>query len=67
MFSEPLLVSLESLIISAVVGIALPLCTLGGYRIIYSTKRSVDDNTGKIAKVVRGFNFIRWDLIVVLI
>jgi hypothetical protein len=52
---------------SAVVGIALPLLTLGGYRVIYSTKRSVDDNTGKIAKVVRGFNFIRWDLLVVLI
>ena len=67
MFSEPLLVSLDSLIISAVVGIALPLCTLGGYRIVYSTKRSVDDNTGKIAKVVRGLNFIRWDLIVVLV
>lgn len=67
MFSEPLLVSLDSLIISAVVGIALPLCTLVGYRIVYSTKRSVDDNTGKIAKVVRGLNFIRWDLIVVLV
>ena len=67
MLSEPLLVSLESLIMSAVVGVALPLLTLGGYRIIYSTKRSVDENTGKIAKMVRGFNFIRWDLLVVLI
>lgn len=66
-FSEPLLISLESLIMSVVVGIALPLLTLGGYRIIYSTKRSVDEKTGKIAKIVRGFNFIRWDLIVVLI
>jgi hypothetical protein len=67
LLSEPFLVSLESLIMSAVVGVALPLLTLGGYRIIYSTKRSVDENTGKVAKIVRGFNFIRWDLLVVLI
>ena len=66
MVTEPFLVSIESLIISAVVGIALPLFTLGGYRFIYSTKRSVDENTGKIAKLVRGFNFIRWDLLVVI-
>jgi hypothetical protein len=67
MASEPLLVSLQSLILSGVVGFALPLLTLVGYRIIYSTKRSVDENTGKIAKLVRGFNFIRWDLLIVLI
>ncbi|MGY5856221.1 MAG: ABC transporter permease, partial [Candidatus Thorarchaeota archaeon] len=67
MISEPFLVSIESLIMSVVVGITLPLLTLGGYRIIYSTKRSVDENTGKIAKIVRGFNFIRWDLLVVII
>jgi hypothetical protein len=66
MISEPFLVSLESLIISAVAGILLPLITLVGYRIVYSTKRSVDENTGKIAKIVRGFNFIRWDILVVL-
>lgn len=67
MFSEPFLVSLQSLIMSSVVGIALPLVTLGGYRIVYSTKKSADEGTGKLAKVVKGFNFIRWDLLVVLI
>jgi ABC-type antimicrobial peptide transport system permease subunit len=67
MYTEPLLVSLQSLIMSAVVGISLPLLTLGGYRIVYSTKRSIDENQGKLAKVVRGFNFIRWDLLVVAI
>ena len=66
MISEPFLVSLQSLIMSAAVGIALPLITLGAYRLIYSTKRSVDENTGKLAKLVRGFNFIRWDLLIVL-
>lgn len=67
MISEPFLVSLESLIISVIVGIVLPILTLGGYRTIYSTKKSVDENVGKIAKLVKGFNFIRWDLLVVLI
>ncbi len=67
MITEPLLVSIESLLISVAVGIVLPLFTLGGYRVIYSTKKSVDENTGKIAKIVRGFNFIRWDLLVVVI
>ncbi|MHA3963440.1 MAG: FtsX-like permease family protein [Candidatus Thorarchaeota archaeon SMTZ1-45] len=67
MISEPLLVSIESLMMSAAVGVLLPLFTLGGYRVVYSTKRSVDENTGKIAKLVRGFNFIRWDLLVVVI
>jgi ABC-type lipoprotein release transport system permease subunit len=67
MYTEPLLVSLQSLIMSAVVGISLPLLTLGGYRIVYSTKRSIDENQGKLARVVRGFNFIRWDLLVVAI
>ncbi|MFX1560792.1 MAG: FtsX-like permease family protein [Promethearchaeota archaeon] len=67
MITEPLLISLQSLIISLAVGILLPLFTRWGYSIIYSTKRSVDENKGKIAKLVRGFNFIRWDLLVVLI
>ena len=66
MISEPFLISLQSLIMSAAVGIVLPLITLGAYRLIYSTKRSLDENTGKLAKLVRGFNFIRWDLLVVL-
>ncbi len=67
MISEPLLISLESFIISLIVGIPLPILTLFGYRIIYSTKKSVDENTGKLAKLVRGFNFIRWDLLVVVV
>ncbi len=67
MITEPFLISIESLIISVLVGIILPVMTLGGYRVIYSTKKSVDENTGKIAKLVKGFNFIRWDLLVVLI
>ena len=64
-FTEPMLISIDSLIISAVVTIALPLLTLGGYRVIYSTKKNVDANVGKLAKLSRGLGIIRWDALIV--
>jgi predicted lysophospholipase L1 biosynthesis ABC-type transport system permease subunit len=64
-FTEPMLVSLDSLIIAVIVGIVLPMLTLGGYRAIYSTKKNVDEERGKIAKLARGFNLIRWDIFIV--
>ncbi|MHA2235361.1 MAG: FtsX-like permease family protein, partial [Candidatus Thorarchaeota archaeon] len=66
MFSEPFLLSLDSLIISVVAGIGLPIVTLGSYRIVYSTKRSVDEEKGRLFKVVKGLNFIKWDVVIVV-
>ena len=66
-FSEPMLISLDSLIIAALVGLALPMLTLGGYRAVYSTKRSVDQERGRLAKVAKGLNLIRWDVFIVAI
>lgn len=63
-FSEPILISLDSLLISAIVTIALPLITLGGYRAVYSTKKNVDEDRGRLAKVSKGLGIIRWDLLV---
>ncbi|TFF91489.1 ABC transporter permease [Candidatus Thorarchaeota archaeon] len=63
--TEPFLISIESIIISAVVGVALPMVTLAGYRSIYSTKKRVEDHPGKLSKLVRGLTFIRWDVLVV--
>jgi len=65
--TEPMLVSLDSLVIAVVVGIALPMLTLGGYRAIYSTKRSVDEERGRLAKIAKGLNLIRWDVFIVAI
>ncbi len=65
--SEPLLVSLESLIIAVIVGFVLPMLTLTGYRMVYSTKKKVDEERGKIAKLARGLNLIRWDAFVTAI
>ncbi|MFW9961020.1 MAG: FtsX-like permease family protein [Candidatus Thorarchaeota archaeon] len=66
-FTEPILVSLDSLVIAVIVGVALPMLTLGGYRAVYSTKKSVDEERGKLAKIAKGLNLIRWDVFVVAI
>lgn len=65
--TEPVMVSLESLIITAIVSIALPMLTLGAYRAIYSTKKNVDEQIGKIAKLSRGLGLIKWDLLIVVL
>lgn len=65
LISEPMLISLESLIISGLVTVALPMLTLGGYRAVYSTKRNVDEEKGKLAKLSRGLGLIRWDVLIV--
>ncbi len=67
LFSEPILISLDSLIISATVAIALPMLTLGGYRGVYSTKKNVDEDRGKLAKLSKGLGLIRWDFMIVVI
>jgi hypothetical protein len=63
--TEPILISLDSLLISVMVTIALPMITLGGYRLVYSTKRVVDEDRGRLAKVSKGLGIIRWDLLIV--
>ncbi|MFX1483262.1 MAG: FtsX-like permease family protein, partial [Promethearchaeota archaeon] len=67
MLSEPFLITLESLTIAVVVGIMIPLVSLGSYRIIYSTKRTVDEERGRLSRIVKGLNFIKWDVIVVVL
>ncbi|TET08273.1 MAG: ABC transporter permease [Candidatus Thorarchaeota archaeon] len=65
MISEPFLITLDSLIISVIAGIALPILALGSYRVVYSTKKSVDQDQGRLSKVVKGLNFVKWDVLVV--
>ncbi len=66
-FSEPILISLDSLLISGIVAIAIPMVTLGGYRAVYSTKKSVDEDRGRLAKLSKGLGLIRWDVMIVVI
>lgn len=66
-FSEPFLITLESLILTAVVGIVLPMLTLGGYFVIYAIKEPVEEGEGKLAKIAKGLRLIRWDTIVLVL
>ena len=63
--TEPFLITLESLLMSLVIGFLLPVFTLVGYRAIYSTKKTVEESRGRLAKVARGFTLIRWDALIV--
>ncbi|MFW9804253.1 MAG: FtsX-like permease family protein [Candidatus Thorarchaeota archaeon] len=67
MITEPFLISLESLLMALVIGFLLPLFTLVGYRAIYSTKKTVEESTGRLAKVSRGLTLIRWDALIVVL
>ncbi len=64
-FSEPLLISLESLIMSALIGAFVPVGAIVAYDIVYKTKRAADESTGKLAKLTRGLVFIKWDVLLV--
>ncbi|TFH11335.1 MAG: ABC transporter permease [Candidatus Thorarchaeota archaeon] len=65
LLSEPILISLDSLVISLIVTVALPMLTLGGYRAVYSTKKNIDEDRGRLSKLSRGLGLIRWDLMIV--
>ncbi|MBD3407153.1 MAG: FtsX-like permease family protein [Candidatus Lokiarchaeota archaeon] len=65
-FTEPLMVTSESLVISGVSGLLLPIFVLVSYRMVYSTKKRVDESEGKLAKLSRILTYIRWDSIVLI-
>lgn len=64
-FSEPILISLESLMITGIVTLAIPMLTLVGYRAVYSTKKNIDEDKGKLSKLSKGLGLIRWDVLIV--
>ena len=67
LWTEPFLVSTDSLAMSAVVGFLFPLLTYGLYKGAYSTKRRFTGTEGKLAKVARLMKLIHWDLLVVIL
>jgi predicted lysophospholipase L1 biosynthesis ABC-type transport system permease subunit len=66
-FTEPFLISIESVITAVAIGMLLPIMTWVVYNVLYSTKRRIDESTGKLEKAARLFAFIRWDLTVFLL
>ena len=66
-FTEPFLIGIESLIISMTIGILLPFGTWMVYRTIYSTKRRVEEQEGKLQKLSRILVFVRWDFMLLIL
>jgi ABC-type lipoprotein release transport system permease subunit len=67
LLTEPFLITIDSLMLSAVVGFALPVVTLFAYRAIYSTKKRVEKDHGRLAKIARGLVIIRWDVLIIIL
>ncbi len=67
MIQEPWLITIESIILSLVTGILLPVLTLVGYRTVYSTKKTVEASSGRLYKVSRGLSLVKWDALIVVL
>lgn len=63
---DPLLITREALILGLIVGIMLPLLTLVAYRRIYSTRKRIETGSGTLYRIVKGFNLVKWELLVVV-
>ncbi|MGY5876695.1 MAG: FtsX-like permease family protein, partial [Candidatus Thorarchaeota archaeon] len=67
LLTEPLLISIESLILALAVGIILPMLALFGYRNLESTKESIEEGGGKIGKLSKAMKLLRWDILTILL
>ena len=63
--SEPLLVTIESILLSGFVGLLIPFFTVGGYFLIFRLEKPIESERGRLARLVMGLRLIRWDLLVV--
>ncbi len=61
MFTQPFVISYDSLVVGAIVGLILPIMSLIALRTIYSAKSTVEEGMGRLAKISRGLSILRWD------
>ncbi|MGV9168815.1 MAG: FtsX-like permease family protein, partial [Promethearchaeia archaeon] len=66
-FTEPFLISLESFLLSLLVGLLVPFFTMAGYFAVYRLREPVQEVGGRLEKLVEGAKAIRWDAIVLVI
>jgi len=64
LWTEPFLLTIESIGMSLFIGIGLPVVTFMVYRSVYSTKKSDEDKASKLAKIAKGLTIIKWDALV---
>jgi len=60
-FTEPFMISPYSLGLSLLVGLLLPLFTLGGYFGVHTYRKPVEEAEGRLAKVREAAEAVRWD------
>jgi ABC-type antimicrobial peptide transport system permease subunit len=63
LFSEPFLITIDSIIIAVLIGFTLPIATYLLYRVVYKMRQTVTQSTGKLAKLSKGLRIIRWDVV----
>ncbi len=61
LFTEPFLITIDSIIFAVLIGFTLPIATYILYRAVYKMREAVIESTGKLAKLSRGLRIIRWD------
>lgn len=66
-WKEPFLVTIESILISVILGLVLPTVSYVAYKAIYSTKRVAEAQTGKLARVSRLLVLVRWDFAILIL
>ncbi len=66
-WTEPFLITIESIGLALVFGICLPITTFIAYRSFYSTRKSQEDEASKLAKFAKGLTIIKWDALVAIL
>jgi ABC-type antimicrobial peptide transport system permease subunit len=64
---EPFLITLDSIVLAIVIGAAVPLGSLLSYRIVYSTRKPVEEQTGRLGRIAKGLQLIRWDVLILVL
>ncbi len=66
-WSAPLLVSLESIVLASVVGVAMPVATSYIYKLYSASRRLVETEHGRLARLARFLELVKWDVLVILL
>jgi len=67
LWTEPFLITIESIALALVVGAGLPVITFIIYRSIYSTRKSEEEQASKLARIAKGLTIIKWDALVAIL
>ncbi|MGY5861896.1 MAG: FtsX-like permease family protein [Candidatus Thorarchaeota archaeon] len=67
LWTQPFLITIESIALALVFGTSLPIATFIFYRSLYSTRKSEQEKTSKLARIAKGLTIIKWDVLVAIL